>query len=525
MGDRMNGHERTPSRSLLRERDGSAVLYVTVALAVFMGIAALAIDMGRLFTTSTFAKQAADAAAIAAASQLDGKSGAIARAQNAAMNTPLVLNPQTLGATPGNVAIVNIRFLDGLPAGDPTVPNDPTELDPFVVDLTDLDTRDQRARFAEVTTEQIVQNNWFNRVAGAPATFRSSAISVAGFTQTLCRRAPLAICNPAEDELDPATWGSPFDPAPYIGKQIFAKASSGGAGGDAAWTPGDFALVDIDGLQSAPAIAEALAEDQPDVCITPVINVKPGQTQATRSALNTRFDMYENPYFHTGAAKSNPKFRPARNVTKGMTLSDPADMCSSTPVDPGSSVAKKMPRDSDISAANRFGNGVWDCEGYVAVNHPTIPSPSLFCAANPMTRHQMYRAEIDGSAWSYGNPDYDPGGPVDPDTNPESISGNLGIPNNSSLTPTGENGNPGCSSVAPTDVIDRRILYFAVINCKQYDVKGNSAGDIPVEAFVKAFITEPVGEAPDFDTFLEVIDVVQPGGRDGVLHDQVQLYR
>ena len=54
---------------------------------------------------------------------------------------------------------------------------------------------------------------------------------------------------------------------------------------------------------------------------------------------------------------------------------------------------------------------------------------------------------------------------------------------------------------------------------------GNSAGPLPVEAFVKAFITEPTTDVPDYGIFLEVIDITRPGDKDAVVHDIVQLYR
>jgi hypothetical protein len=77
-----------------------------------------------------------------------------------------------------------------------------------------------------------------------------------------------------------------------------------------------------------------------------------------------------------------------------------------------------------------------------------------------------------------------------------------------------------------SDTPDRRILYFAVINCIELGpLRGNSVGDIPVEAFVEAFLTEPVddpSEGPEI--VLEVKDIVRPGVG-GVLHDIVQLYR
>src|SRR5262245_52153154 len=48
------------SRSLARSEDGAVLIYASIALAVFMGFAALVIDGGRLFTLDTEMQSAAD---------------------------------------------------------------------------------------------------------------------------------------------------------------------------------------------------------------------------------------------------------------------------------------------------------------------------------------------------------------------------------------------------------------------------------------------------------------------------------
>jgi hypothetical protein len=272
------------------------------------GFAALAVDFSRLGTTHTQARSAAEAAALAAASQLDGTADAITRATNAAMSTPLVQNEQNLAQSPGTVTISSLRFLNGLPAGTPNLPGNPAELDPYVT------TDPLEARFVEATTETLTQSNFFASAIGGGTTTTTSATAVAGFTQVVCQRTPLAVCNPAEAN----TIGAPFDIAQWKGRQVLAKAS----GPSSSWVPGDFGLVDIDGLQGTPAIADALAATEPDVCIRAVVDLKPGQTEGARQAFNTRFDMYSNPFFG-GNAKNDPRYRPAR-ASKCLQLSSAA---------------------------------------------------------------------------------------------------------------------------------------------------------------------------------------------------------
>ena len=468
-----------------RDRSGAAMIYVTVLAAVLFGFAALAIDFSTSYTTHTQARAAAEAAAIAGASQLDGTSDAITRATTAVQTTPLVQNQQNFGqGGGGNIGIASIRFLDGLPAGTPGLPENPSVLDSFVT------TDPFEARFIEVTTQVIAKDNFFVQAVGGSSTGQTSASAVAGFTQVFCQIAPLAICNPAEAN----NIGAPFDISQWEGKQILVKASGPGA----AWTPGDFSLVDAAGVQSTPEIRHALASSEPEVCVSAFVDLKPGQVQGARTAFNTRFDMYENPGFGGNSAKSNPEYRPARNVTKGL-VRPPGEMCTyEAPATPN--LAMALPRDNNlIGTANRFGTGQWDCATYWATNHPGVANPwPLECTATAtISRFAVYRHEIDT-----------------PNT----------IPN----IPGGENGAPMChaNSATTTDMPDRRVMFFAVINCVEHGpISGNSAGPLPVEAFVKSFITEPAGDPPDVDVFLEVVDVVRPGEDDGILHDIVQLYR
>ena len=87
-------------RTFGRAREGGVAVVVALSIAVLVGSAALAIDLGRLYNAVTELDNAADAAALAAASQLDGATdvdptkGACGRAIAAATNTVL-LNSET----------------------------------------------------------------------------------------------------------------------------------------------------------------------------------------------------------------------------------------------------------------------------------------------------------------------------------------------------------------------------------------------------------------------------------------------
>lgn len=497
---------RTAS-SILEDERGSVIIYVSIIITVLIGLVGMAIDFSRYYNSHSEAQSAADAAALAAASQLDGSLSAITRATNAAMTTPLVSNTQTFATgadAGGTVAISSIRFLTNLPADDAS---------PITAGFVTTDPI--AARFVEVTTEPLVHNNMFLIAVGVAGSGTFSATAVAGMTSVICDITPLMICNPAEaDPPDGLGVGASFNPDDWRGRQIVAKQS----GPDSTWGPGIFGLLDVPDVgQGAKEVAEMLASlIPPSQCYTTKVDIRPGSVASVRTSFNTRFDMYENPHFG-GASSSNPLYRPARNVTKGRRwIGSGANVCGDAD-EPGPPVATGFGRDTNIvddpsgpQSGPRFGNGEWDCLEYWSVNHPVdvIPAGCDVPALNTWTRHKIYTYENTNNLI--------PDNLVDP-ANP------IG---------SGEDGNPQCYGGDPAEISDnppRRILYLAIVNCREQAINGNE-DNVPTIAFMKTFLTEPVGSesangANDSDVLLEVVDIVRPGSDSGTLHDIIQIYR
>src|SRR5437879_12041708 len=67
-----------------REEGGAVAIQIALTTTVLLGFAGLVVDLGEAFTLNTELQQAADAAALAAAAELDGFSGAQTRATAAA---------------------------------------------------------------------------------------------------------------------------------------------------------------------------------------------------------------------------------------------------------------------------------------------------------------------------------------------------------------------------------------------------------------------------------------------------------
>ncbi len=481
-------------KKLSTDQSGASMIWATLMLFVIMGVVGLAIDVSRLSISHTEVQAAADAAALAGATQLDGSTNSITRATNAAQSTPLVNNSQRFADeanAAANVQIAGIRFLTSLPADD----DDPIPASAVTSDPT-------LAEFVEVTTETLTHNNLFLSALGLGNSRPVRATAVAGQESAICRVTPLAICNPNED-LNGV--GAGFDYTNWQGRQILVKM----AGNGAAWAPGNFGLLDTPtGSQAAKDLAEMLAAvEGANQCFSTRLNTKPGQVNSIRAALNTRFDIYENPFF--GNEDGNPRFAPAANVTKGRIWSGPAANVCNSFTEPGTPDAMGLPRDNVfVNSTNvpggRFGNGAWDCKDYWDVNHPSDPYPTG-CSTNNTTavsRYDIYRYEIDNGL----------------------IPSPVG-------TGAQETGSPQCYTdpVVDDPKFDRRVLHFAVMNCQEHNVSGNETG-VPGLAFVRAFLTEPVGDestpgASDFDVYLEVVDVVEPGISDGPLKEYVEIFR
>jgi hypothetical protein len=233
-------------------------------------------------------------------------------------------------------------------------------------------------------------------------------------------------------------------------------------GANAAWAPGNFGYLEVT-ASGANALRDALASTAGgNICYGRDVTTEPGAKNGARNALNVRFGIYAAPGF--AGAGNNPLFAPDINV-------------------------RTMPKDDNLfnNPAERFGNGRWDCNDYWGDNFggSSVPKPArcgtLF--TNDYTRYEMYEYEIANGLDQAASP-----------------------PANAHELP------------------DRRILYVAVVNCVDENVHGTMT--VPPLTYLKIFLTEPVSEPPNgVEIMGEIVDIVQLGDDDGVLHDIVQLYR
>jgi hypothetical protein len=503
---------------------GAVTVIGVVSFALLLAFIGLSVDVGRIMNVHSQAGSYADRSALAAAAELDGEVGAMTRAVRAAAGDgtdgPIVETGMRLTLSGDNdVGLRRMTFLSAL-AADPL---DPYARSPIAGDqvlciwepaggfdcsasgLTVAEA-DKEAQFVVVdTTTETEQYLLYPIATFLDPDMRDEGSvapqAVAGFKREVCNLPPLTICNPYENQTAP--YGGTFDAV--VGQQILMKTKGSGA----AWAPGNFGFLRVPSGSGAPHCSGGgttllrcvLGLVTPNTqCVGADVDTEPGQAVAAHDGLNVRFDVYDPPL---SSKRSDPAFAPAANVTKGKV--NTAQCRSNTlQTPPPANNTVPLPRDTCFGSgtcvttpdgSSRFGNGLTDAQrnAYWMTNHGAALPGSLLGA----TRFQMYRYEIDNNM----------------------------IPNKS---PTGENGNPTCSSQPPVNnpQRDRRVLIVAVINCLEHDVRG-AATDVPVVKFAEIFLTEGVGfnGGSVEDVYVEVLGVVEPNGEDGILKEYPVLYR
>jgi Flp pilus assembly protein TadG len=383
-------------------RNERAAVAPTVALALFglIAIGGVAFDYARLASMDTELQQAADQAALAAATQLDRSAGARARATAAIQNptdTRLASNLTRFAkadATSGmSVEITGITFCK---AFDDTKP----DATACTAAATDSD-----AGFVMVTTQLRTARYAFTPIVGL-FSGAVTASAVAGVQSSICNIAPLFVCT---DDVD-------FPDANDVGIGLLMKT-----GAQNSWFPGNYGFLNFgNGNQG---VIDALLGHGLNGC-QPIneSNTAPGNKNAT-DGINTRFDIYDG----TGATKdpgicnlATGDGCPAADTGKDLALQmtytkstarsvtvAPADdlACGATGGTTSyasdfvkTPAAKGFERDdchySNNCTNGNFGDGVWNYSGYMAANHPGVDTATIPKAGATPTRYEVYTWEL-----------------------------------------------------------------------------------------------------------------------------------
>lgn len=488
-------------RRFCRDESGVALVFVTITLPVLIGLSLLAIDMARVNNLQNDLQKAADAFALAAAAELDGRDDAEIRARRALDN---LLENQSRFSDAGTYTLVSsdlaVRFLDDLPASDD---------DPITDAQVTLDPNQM------IFIEVVVTPTGFTTIfpasfLGGANTLQVGATAVAGFTGTVvCEMTPLFICNPFE-EMD-VEFHEVVNDENFYGRGLRLVSNDGGTGG--AWGPGNFGFLRPTSAQGygAQDLASDIARSHLRECVTSRgLYFRTGGPQpAVRDAINVRFDIYGGSFNRNDAT-----IPPAPNVRKGYQPKGGGGGANAAcNTEPATDLTQYRHLTQDTSypdLSGKLGNGLWDFEGYLAANNYTAADMADF-------------VDADGNAYSNANP------PSRYDLYIYELTHNGGaLVSQASLG--GETGTPGCHSTPTTDP-DRRLIYGALVNCvaEADELNGASGGPVPAIGYASFFLTEPVNQArTNGDMMAEIVDIDGIEGRgtmENFSRDQVQLYR
>ncbi|NQV54792.1 MAG: hypothetical protein HQ503_02950 [Rhodospirillales bacterium] len=316
---------------LLRSEAGGVAVYSAFIGLMAVGTGALAVDIGRASVLRSQMQNRADAGALAAAAQLDGRAGAQERALAVGMNAT-----KSSSAIPSDnsvLAVNSVKFY--------------SEYTPDKI----FATGDEDSRFVEVelATRQIdyVLTGFIS--TPTKATDTHSARAVGRSDPFICHAPPLMLCDPGE-----ADGTMSLADADNAGRQIQLMPPPAGG---TAWSPGNYGLLALpDGSIGASDISKALSSVVPDDCYNLDVSTAPGvKTNKVKDGVNARFD-----------------------IPGGLPL--PAPNVMNYPKDP----------EIEASTATVMGSGNWDIATYWADRH-IGPLPTALTDAS---RYQVYLFEL-----------------------------------------------------------------------------------------------------------------------------------
>ncbi len=390
-----------------RKDDGGAVAAL-YALSLFglVAIAGVGWDYGRMMAMDSELQNAADQAALAAATQLNGRDGAIERAEAAA---------RTFLAS-ADSDFVNITRMANDGAGRPITDLTFTFYESYDSELDEfgaLADEDDEARVVQVTVNGREAFFALTPIVGLISSGDIVADAVAGLESAACNVPPLMFCAPSGDS------NFPDDSDIGIGLDLRERPQT-----SADFTPGNFDLLQIEYDNVAQNEQNRTLGLNSDFlgCTGSEIETRPGSRTPETNAINTRFDLYANPL----ACRNGGDFCPAEVVRSdyvrevrinGNNQGNNAVTCSNATnfnLIPLSSVpvelnvpSQSLPLDTCQTLGGAgclsFGDGVWNLEQYMQNVHGMSSAGASGLDGNgdgQITRFEVYNWERANNAYS-----------------------------------------------------------------------------------------------------------------------------
>lgn len=405
-------------RHLASDRGGNVSPLYALVLMVLIALAGIGFDYGRLMAMQSELQNAADQAALAAATQLDGHDDAMIRARTAATNA---------FATAGS-EFANITQVANDEAGRTVSGLTFTFYESYADDApgpqVTSDADGARARVVEVGVNGRKVFYALTPVIGAFNSGGVTAKAMAMLKKAACNVPSIMVCVDRSDFPLPADAGKGLRMRWKSSKDVTPLA------------PGNWGFLDISGIRDT---QYELGENTAPSCINlENLTTEPGFRNTEPEALNTRFDMPTNKL----QCQGNGDFCPSENTRKNyaiafsgtvdstkptLTLADvraalscpatiPAGKTSWVPfssigvIDRTASDSFTMDSCFYSGTCSYLGDGSWDINRYLAGHHPGV-SASTFPKG---TRYEIYQWEIANKAARLGrelvgfNPDNRP---------------------------------------------------------------------------------------------------------------------
>ena len=503
------------------DRDAAISSLYAIAILPLIMMAGVAFDYGRMMGLDTELQNAADQAALAAATQLDGSPDAIDNAQLAAANA---LGNETRFASDGAGRAITSAgmtfvfyedYVDDAPVGETTTPEDAN-----VVQVT-IENRGVRYALTPVMAA-------FNGdVARGRAMARLQAAT--------CNAPPLMFCVPnGSDGNADRTFPTPADVGRGM-KLHFKKNGLDKPGNpnddtvdSTTWAPGNFGFLDLEYYSSGKGqnSTTGLNSDFLGCTGTPPTS-NPGFRTPQGSALNSRFDMYPPPKLTCNTATGD--YCPAQNTRKNRVLEVKDSTCALKPgggnaVDwetpPAGLEQPGYPKDncfnSTLFPCAVTGDGDWNADVWLGKWHGTTSS-AILGSVNPdggswdingdnkLSRYEVYQWEL-GDPANRLKPTYL--GMV-PGSNPSQDKHYCSFP-------TPKKAPPGVA--AGGDQKDRRVITVAAVDCTGLTGKGA----VDIVRWVDLFLVQPVDTTADDRNFFT--EIKGPASRGGESESAFQFY-
>jgi hypothetical protein len=504
-----------------------------LSLFALIGAAGIAFDYARLASLDTELQNAADQAALAAATQLDGQTGACARAAAAAAG---LLSNETVFANETAARAITVTNEAGCDAAGVIrfyQSYDQTN-DTFGPAATSA--ADARVVAVQVNPREAVYA--LTPIVGA---FRSGPIraeAVAALGSAICKVPPVMMCNPVEPDSN-TDLNLDFNPNEGDGLRLVIGSPD---------APGNFGFLRTGEDGGAKEVAKTVGYDvPPNGCITTNgVETEPGNMISVRAAFNTRFDISENGEL---TCPDGGTCSPSRNSRKDLVRPASGALCTlhssgwheaavpyrapnttplsaANPMIPGSPAveyptAMGYPRDlchavsvdGSCSPSLLVGTGDWDIDAYFKVNYNMTQAQWMAAVTDEegnqlatipadipsVSRYDVYKWEMREAATTI---DVDRAVPAS----------DMSI------------GRPVCrgAGIEPDeDTPDRRRISVAVVNCKAQKLKGHKE-NVQVRKWLDVFLVEPAvarGNGPsqrsrNGDIYVEVISMTTSGGEE-----------